>query len=105
MLQSEFVEVLDDLIDKMRSVLDSKSKEYSTHDKLHNFKVAAGLKGETPRQALMGMLVKHTVSVYDMGTSTDTFTMAQWDEKIIDHLNYLVLLKAIIVEEKGEPSR
>lgn len=104
MLMGEFSEVLDDAIDKIRAVLDSKSKEYSTHDKLHNFKVAAGLKGETARQALMGMMVKHTVSIYDMGMSTDTFTMAQWDEKIVDHLNYLILLRAIVIEERGLPN-
>jgi hypothetical protein len=99
MLMKDFVDVLDEQIDQVRSVLDSKSQEYSTHDKLHNFKRAAALKGETSRQALAGMMVKHTVSIYDMSTSTDKFPFAQWEEKITDHINYLILLKAILVEE------
>lgn len=104
MEMQEFDELVEVQIAKICEVLKSKSKEYSTHDKLHNFKVAARLKGETPRQALMGMMVKHTVSIYDMGMSNDQFTTAQWDEKITDHLNYLILLKAITVEERGDPN-
>ena len=61
--------------------------------------VAAGLQGCLPREALGGMMAKHTVSVYDMINSCDTFPIALWDEKITDHINYLLLLKAIVVEE------
>lgn len=98
-----FDDILETCFDKMRSVLKSKSDEYSSgKDKLHNFKIAGALKQETPRQALMGMLVKHTVSIYDMGLSEEEYSLELWDEKIIDHLNYLVLLRAAVVEEMNE---
>jgi hypothetical protein len=80
-------------------VLGSKGNEYATEDRLHNFKVAAELQSETPQESLGGMMAKHTVSIYDMIRSPQTFTRAQWDEKITDHINYLILLRAIVEEE------
>ena len=43
-----------------------KSLEYATEDRLHTFKVAAEIQNCTPIGALGGMMVKHTVSVYDL---------------------------------------
>lgn len=99
----EFNKVLDQMIDHCRTVLGTKADEYATEDRLHNFKRAAALKGETPRQALLGMMVKHTVSVYDLGMGADQVPAAVWDEKIGDHLNYLILLKALTIEEAYAP--
>jgi hypothetical protein len=79
-----------------------KGKEYSTsYDKLHNFKTAATLRHCSVKQALAGMMAKHTVSIYDMCESDEEFSLEKWDEKLTDHLNYLLLLKAIVVEEKN----
>lgn len=81
-------------------MLFSKAREYATDDdRLHNFNVAGVLTGETPQEALAGFMAKHTVSIYDMCRAKDgDFTMDQWNEKITDHINYLILLKAIIHE-------
>lgn len=95
----QFEKIFDETVGRSHAVLVEKAKEYAKGDRLHNFKKAAALKGETPREALMGMMVKHTVSIYDMGCSTDVFTLAQWDEKLGDELNYLILLRAILIEE------
>ena len=94
-----FNEVVAEQIKRSTDVLCSKAKEYATEDRLHNFKTAAALEGLTPRQALAGMMAKHTVSVYDMCWSSNDFPMTMWDEKITDHINYLLLLKAVIVED------
>jgi hypothetical protein len=45
------------------------------------------------------MLAKHVVSVYDMSMSNKEFTEARWTEKITDSINYLLLLKAAVLEE------
>jgi hypothetical protein len=79
-------------------VLIVKGKEYGATDRLHNFRVAAELQGIEPRNALAGMMAKHTVSIYDMCCSDAYFTQAQWDEKITDHINYLLLLSAMVKE-------
>lgn len=103
MNSNEFETVLQDVIRSIRQTLGHKASEYATDDdRLHNFKMAAALTGETQAQALRGMLVKHTVSVYDLMAKADTteIPMELWDEKITDHINYLILLKAIVVEER-----
>lgn len=100
MQHADFNHILEAQIEKCRTVLGGKSKEYATDsDKLHNFKVASDIQGCTVRQAVAGMMVKHTVSVYDMCASDKDFDLELWDEKITDHLNYLLLLKAAVIEE------
>ena len=94
-----FDELLEEQMERSRSVLCSKGKEYATEDRLHNFKVAAALEGKTPEQALAGMMAKHTVSIYDMCESREHYPTATWEEKITDHINYLLLLNAIVREK------
>lgn len=94
----EFERIFEEQVERSRSVLISKAKEYATEDRLHNFKVAAALEGKTPEQALAGMMAKHTVSVYDMAESGLVYPIELWQEKITDHINYLFLLNAIVRE-------
>lgn len=91
--------VFDAQIKRCKDVLVVKSKEYATQDCLHNFKIAAALEGMTIKQALAGMMAKHTVSVYDMCVDNQTHPVEKWDEKITDHINYLILLRAIVESE------
>lgn len=101
-----FNEVLDDQLTRVRDILQAKASEYADDkDRLHNFRVAAALQGTTAQKALLGLMAKHTVSVYDMGRAEQAFPLAQWDEKITDHINYLILLRALIVEEDEEDAK
>lgn len=103
MLTPEFRETVQEQFMLCDNMLCGKAKEYATdEDRLHNFKVAAALKGETPRQALAGMMAKHTVSVYDMCMSDEDYPMELWDEKLTDSIDYHILLRAIIKEEKKQ---
>ena len=102
MKQEQFEQVVDTQLQRIRDILVIKAKEYATEDRLHNFRTAATLRECTMEQALGGMLSKHTVSIYDMIESGKEYPIAQWDEKITDHLNYLVILRAIIEEREGE---
>lgn len=91
-------------IDTCLAVLCDKAKEYATEDRLHNFKVAAHMQNCTPVKALAGMMAKHTVSIYDLINDHESGTyidMGMWEEKIGDHINYLLLLTALIHEENG----
>lgn len=67
-------------------------------DRLAHFKKAAALQGETPEQAAFGMLAKHLVSISDMVASGETYRLEQWDEKITDSINYLLIIRAIVEE-------
>jgi hypothetical protein len=95
----QFADVVRTQFNVCEDVLVDKAREYATNDRLHNFKVAAALQGIPPKVALAGMMAKHTVSIYDMCNSNDIFPIDKWDEKITDHINYLVLLQALIIEE------
>lgn len=95
-----FIQVMNDQIAICEGMLGHKAAEYATDDeRLHNFKVAATLQGVTPRQALAGFMAKHTVSIYDLCAAKDAADLEVWTEKITDHMNYLILLKALVVEE------
>ncbi len=107
MMYEERDEIIQEMIDKCLRVLKAKAEGYSTdEDVLHNFRVAAGLQGCSVTQALAGMMTKHTVSVYDMINSGQSYAPAVWDEKIGDLINYLLLLR-VAVKECGleEPRR
>lgn len=100
MNQNDFTDVVNEQIEFCKDILCAKSKEYSTDtDKLHNFKNAAGMMGCDPKEALAGMMAKHTISVYDMCRDGKKHDLGLWEEKITDHINYLLLLKALVVEE------
>ena len=102
MTNVEFSKVLECQLDRCRNVLVFKEKEYDleTNDRFHSFKVAGELQGLTPKQALCGMMCKHTVSVFDMVMADEDYPIEKWDEKITDNINYLLLLRGLIEEEK-----
>lgn len=101
MTHEDFNRLLEERIAKMRATLAAKAEEYATQDRLHNFKEAAHLQSESPEKALLGMLVKHWVSVQDV--VRDRLYYKSWkpellDEKIGDAICYLVLLEALLKE-------
>ena len=98
MNNDRFSEIIEDQIATINSTLLQKQSEYATEDRLHNFRVAAEIQNCTMEEALGGMLCKHTVSLYDMIRSKKLYTTEKWDEKINDHIIYLLLLRAIVDE-------
>jgi hypothetical protein len=95
-------------------VLLDKGEEYAGDDKdrLLNFKTGA-LIGSTynhtidQKQVLWGYMLKHITSINYMCRMTKGVPdRAQWDEKIGDCINYLLLLSAMIddeIREEDEP--
>ena len=104
MTNETFETILNETFDKIKSVLLAKAGEYAADsDRLHNFKRAAHLQGKTPVGALSGMMCKHTVSIYDLINGYEEGRAIEpnlWDEKIIDNINYLILLRAVLREER-----
>lgn len=105
MNSAKFDRVVEGCIDKIKSVLQKKSQEYSSDDdKLHNFNKAKDLmRCKTKEFALLGMLNKHLVSVIDMiekhektGKLPNSHLL---DEKIGDSINYFILLKACFLDD------
>ena len=86
-----FNEFVERRIGHIREQLQQKGKEYRTDNPFHNFDEAAKIKGETPEQALWGMMMKHFVSVQDLIYERKKFTQEQISEKFGDLINYLVI--------------
>ena len=93
--------VVERRVNTCKGVLIEKAKEYARGDRLSNFKKASGAMSCTPEKALIGMLMKHIISIVDMVDDIDKEQLASravWDEKLGDAINYLILLDGLITE-------
>ena len=99
MTQTEFHLIFEQQVKRCEETLLNKAKEYTGNspDRLSAFKTAAALQECTPERALAGMMAKHTVSVYDMCNGNEEYSLEKWNEKIVDHINYLLILRAMVV--------
>lgn len=98
MKYEDYREAIQETFRMCEEVLVQKHAEYSSiPDPFHNFNVAAEITGDNPCKALAGMMAKHTVSIYDMVQNPHLYTKERWDEKIVDHINYLAILRAMVV--------
>ena len=105
MNREHFTYIFEGTVDKSRETLLRKNEEYGQEqDIFRAFTQAGHLQDIEPHQALLGMLAKHTTSIYDMG-SVDILDHAlhQWEEKIMDHINYLILLRAMVLDANRKP--
>ena len=105
MTNQEFNLVVQDQVNRCHELLGVKNAEYTPDDsdRLDYFKKAAMLNNTTPEAALFGMLSKHILSIADMCTIPGrAYSMARWNEKITDGINYLLLLRALVEEENGQ---
>lgn len=94
-----FDSIVNTRIEKIKTVLGEKAKEYAVNgDRLHNFRRAAQVGNTTPAVALKGMLMKHLVCVLDMLDGNMQPTEYLISEKIGDIINYLILAEALLNE-------
>ena len=85
---------------KVKEIIALKGKQYHFDaDRLAHFKDIAAFTKRTPQQALGGMMIKHTKSIYDM-IESDVKKYSLWEEKVIDHIAYLCFLLALCVENE-----
>ena len=104
MNQNKFQEIVVEQMNRCKNTLIKKGIEYDceTSDRLRSFKRGAVILNMTPKQVLTGYLNKHIISIYDMCSSDKKYPVEQWNEKITDAINYLLLLRALIEEESDE---
>lgn len=104
MTHEDFNKVVKAQLKRCAQTLITKGDEYAddkTADRLKHFKKAAVLIEGTPKEAVLGMLSKHLVSISDMVTGKGEYSKDRWNEKISDSMNYLIILRALIEEEAG----
>jgi hypothetical protein len=98
----DFEDVLKKTLGSTQAVLGQKAQEYaSSTSRYHNFEVAGRKLNCTPEKALMGMMVKHAVAIDDLvdwiESNPNKITMELINEKIGDNINYLILLKGMLI--------
>ena len=82
---------------KITEVLKKKGDEYSTEDRLHNFKLASRFIGEPKIVKVCEMFqLKHIASIDDIINGSVEVGSALIDEKVIDAMNYCILHDAIL---------
>jgi len=100
MIDKDFNRIIDERLQKCKETLQLKSYEYALpNDRLANFRRASRILTDSKEMALIGMFVKHLVSILEM-VDKGEYPEAMWDEKIGDTINYLLLLDAC-VKDKG----
>jgi hypothetical protein len=98
---TEFEDFLEGKLRETRMVLATKGNEYAHGDRLSNFKRAAEFLDCTPEKALWGFVSKHIIALNDFIADLEKGRMTpieQWEEKIGDIRNYMVLLDALVIE-------
>lgn len=109
MKNDEFFNMCQKYCNKCLDLMGQKGDEYSrNNDKLHNFKSAAAFDDCEPELALWGMWLKHIISVKDfLHDLRDGIShpIDKWDEKLMDMINYTLLLRALLLERYGNPCR
>lgn len=103
MTNKEFNFVLESTLIEIKEILGIKADEYvlNNADRLKAFK-PDWYNENNPKKILWGMLSKHLISIHDMCEKEygefDLNSFEKWNEKIIDAINYLILLRALIYE-------
>ena len=98
--ETEFNNTMLDLLEKVKNIMLSKGNQYNENpsDRFDQFKKASTLTKISPVRTLYGMWVKHIISLSDMISSEKQYPRELWEEKIIDNINYLLLLAGAIKE-------
>ena len=92
----EFEKLFEERVQKCKSVLVKKSKEYAPgEDKMHNFNEAARILNTTPEKIAFMYMMKHFQSFMDIVMNNREVTEDVWDEKLGDLINYLFLIDAM----------
>ena len=103
MNQEQLNAVVVETTEEIAATLTRKGEEYADADgdRLDNFKQLANLQHSTPERALLGLVGKHIVALFDFARREETgqlTAMAQWQEKTGDIIAYMVLLRALLAE-------
>lgn len=101
MKEESFDKIVEKRCEAIKEILTHKALEYATDkSRYHNFEMAARKLNITPEEALMGIKVKHDVSIDDLvewaKNSPEKLSHCIINEKIGDSINYLILLEGLL---------
>jgi len=103
MERSKFNIIVRERINSINTSLIVKGNEYAPQgDRLGNFKCGGVFNHETPERYLLGLVSKHIIAlrdfIYELDTGGTTRDKPQWNEKIGDIINYMILLEGLLAD-------
>lgn len=107
MQEERFNQIVEAQVDMALATFLKKNNAYSgtqSVDRLQGVKDVAAIRGVSKLEAISGMMAKHTMSIYSMMKSDQVLPLEVWNEKINDHINYLLLTIAAVHEDRDELS-
>jgi len=102
-----FDAIVSDTLEAVRQTLRLKGDEYARGDRFSNFRKIAGLMDITPEKAAYGLVSKHFVALGDFVSDLDAGRLqpaGRWDEKLLDVIAYMCILRAMIKERLEQSS-
>lgn len=100
MTTERFNQLVDELLAKTKAVLKVKQDEYNLdQDRLAFFKSGSDLTKLSPERTLYMFMYKHIKSLADMVSSEKAYSKELWEAKILDNINYLALLYALLEDD------
>lgn len=96
----EFNSLVDELLERCKKTLKVKQDEYNLDvDRLAFFKSGKDLTGLSPERTLYMFMYKHIKSLADMVKSEKAYPEELWQEKMLDNINYICLLYALLKDD------
>lgn len=100
MRREDFYDVVDDRLEKIRSILLNKEKEYASGgDRLSSFNIGAKRTGKIREEIIQGFMLKHELAVESIVNEIKVGnlpTLELINEKFGDVINYYIILEASI---------
>jgi len=99
--KSRVIEVLSDTLKMCADKIEQKGIYYHhTDDRLSHLRATAMASSLTIERSIHSLMSKHFTALPNMLDNQDNFSMAQFDEYIIDILVYTVYLRCALLESK-----
>ena len=101
MTTEQFNKTVENMLEVCKDTLIKKQGEYNLEeDRLAFFKEGNELTRLSPERTLYMFMYKHVKSLADMVASEHVYSKELWEEKIKDNINYLLLLRALLEDDK-----
>ena len=99
-----FDKIAEEQFEICRETLKIKEKSYAPgQDRLEQFKKLAEFRKKTEFEIAADLMQKHTTKIYDLlDGKIKNFNLEEWTETIKDHINYLILAKAVLMDKLKE---
>ena len=101
MTYEKFNQIVEAMVKKCLDTMVKKQTEYSLDkDRFSSFKEGETLTRLSPERTLYMFMYKHIKSLADMVSSEKKYPKELWEEKIQDNINYLLLLRGLLEDDK-----